>query len=358
MDHRANHDARVFMSSPFVSLAGCLLFAFAVSGCTPASEPPNDAATGAATRPSEPRKTEFDWSGLEREAVALNEAGDYRGAVERLTPHIAEVQRQLDKRPAALADFMETVGDLQRDLQDYDAAERAYQSALQLRERRFGAKSVKVALTWNELGQLSTDADRTEEAATRLERALSLIEAVPDADRGEVALIQHNLGGARYLQDRNADARKLWERALATRIELYGEKSGPVATTLYNLAMLTDYERDPVKAEALFRRALAAYVADKGEHHPDVELTRYALAGLLLDQDKAADALPLLESVLPAYERAYGPQHAMVREVLQRLQDANAALGRDAQVEAWQARLDAFDAAPAPESTSGHTPKS
>ena len=97
------------------------------------------------------------------------------------------------------------------------------------------------------------------------------------------------------------------------------------------------------KAETLFRRALAAYVADKGEHHPDTKLTRYSLAGLLLDQDKAAEALPLLESVLPAYERAYGPKHTMVRDVLQRLQNAYDDLGRDAEAEALQPRIDAFD---------------
>jgi tetratricopeptide (TPR) repeat protein len=312
-----------------------LLFALVllfVPGCSPAEMP---AAASAASRPAA-------WRALRADAARRDEAGEYRGAVERILESLVEAEPSLAARPAELADLLEQVGDYQRDFQAWSAAETAYLRALELRRRQHGSPSRQVAMIHNELGQLYADEGRAAEAEAQLLAARDMLSRLPSPDRGDLALVQHNLGGAYSMQDRDADARDLWEQALATRTALFGERSSATATTLFNLAALTEFEERPEEAEKLYRRALAGYSADAGEDHPDTAITGYMLADLLLELDRAGEALPLLQHAVPVYERAYGGDHPALLEPLTALHQALSALGRGADAKALEPRLQAL----------------
>ncbi len=260
------------------------------------------------------------WSDLEMQGKAAYDHGNFADAADLLQRALSGAEAQYGKGDRHLESVLDTLGDVQRELDRREDADATYQRLLSLRQSVFGERSSEAAMAWNEIGQTWAVSD-SKRAKRALEQAKTLLDGLSDADEGSVALVLHNLAAVDYMVNENSSAQKLWLRVLDIRRRLHGEKSSQVATTLYNLAMLADADKRDADSSDLFQRALVAYEASKGPDHPDVALCLVALAQNACAHGKscATTAIPQLERALAIQRRAYGETHPILSDGLKQL---------------------------------------
>jgi serine/threonine protein kinase len=339
----------------------------AAASLPPASWCTNERQRGLRVRP--PTDIQDDVIALRAElarAAALRLAGKFEAGRE-LAGTVRAHAKTLAWRPLE-AEAELTVGRLEDDLGDYEAAQaslqRAYLAAIAGGHDLLALEAVttltlvvgdklaqlEAGLRWGQLGsmfieRLALDGSIQEvellyaiglirdrmgnysEALRSLERALELATAQLGPEHPEVARQLNGLGGVYW-------SKHDWERALATQVRAleiaqgaFGAEHPEVARSLTNKGSVLGRLGQHEQALEAQRRALQIREAALGAEHPDVAITLNAMGTTLALQGEYTLALESHRRALRIFEAQLGPNHITVATTLDKLAAVQLARG-------------------------------
>ena len=227
-----------------------------------------------------------------------------------------------------LADSLNELANLYRDMGRYSKAEPLYLQALQLRKHLFGEDNPDVATSLDNMARLYHFQGRYAEAETLLKQALKLRKSLLGKEHPDVATSLNNLAGLYQAQKRYAEAEPLYLQAFKLTKRFMGSDHPDVATCLNNLAALYHLQGRYAKAENLHLQALELRKNLLGDEHPDVANSLNNLAGLYEFQERYEEAEPLYLQALELSNLLLGnkhPQTVTINENLAALRNKMAA---------------------------------
>lgn len=296
----------------------------------------------------------------------------YEKAAPLMARRVRLAEKTMAERLPALADVLESQGDLYQRRGRYQDAETVYQRVLSMREAAHGAGSVEVAAMLDSIGGLYLEADRYDEATDFTRRALAIYEAKND-DRAAAAW--RHLGAVMLATADYAEADNALQRALAMLEKRHGRDSSMLTGTLnnlgamytkmrqhdkagatieraiklaghsspgsslsipvyqMNLAIVRTGEKRYAEAEALLLESQASKALLLGADHAEMSFGLHALGRLYKSQQRYAEALPHLQRAFALREQDGTYSGRLMAEVLQDLGDVYLELGQYAQAE-------------------------
>jgi CHAT domain-containing protein len=229
--------------------------------------------------------------------------------------------------PVLLAQTLDSLGVVQRDLGHYEAAELGFGRALEVLDapgaddpRRRAAIHNDRAGLWYYRGEyrLALDDYRT---ALRLQEARG-------ASPSDVAQVLNNIGLVRQELGDFPGAREDLLRALAMKEASSGPDQPTTAGTVENLAQVTDALGDLKAAEVLHARAARIYRSKLGPRHPKLAQVLHAWGETRQRAGDAAGAIALLEEALAIKEAVYGRDSQWAGETMAALGLVESEAGR------------------------------
>lgn len=184
-----------------------------------------------------------------------------------------------------------------------------YRRALEMRTELFGADSVQVAATLNNMANSYNDSGDVDKAIEFYRRALVVRRRALGDRHPYVATTLTNLGTALKLREGWKSAVDVYEEALSIRVEAFGENHVDTAWTVNNLANAYKEGGQIDRARALHERALAIRTALFGERHRDVAVSLLNIGTLIREQGDCAEALPYFERSAEMWAESVRPEH-------------------------------------------------
>ena len=167
-----------------------------------------------------------------------------------------------------------------------DQAEPLLREVLAFQRRSLGATHPDVGSTLNSQAILAWKRGELERAVALLREAVALWRNTEH--RGRLASGLHNLGMVLAESGQVAEAESLLREALALREAVFGPQREPVAVTLRLLGELDIHAHRLDQAAIKLERALAIELAHHGEQHPQTAQVRISLARLDYARGNAA----------------------------------------------------------------------
>ncbi|HLF24753.1 MAG TPA: tetratricopeptide repeat protein [Anaerolineae bacterium] len=172
----------------------------------------------------------------------------------RLLARLLDDYRELGDNPrerSTQADILWKMGDVYKDLGEWNEARARYQEALELAQALDEPASVAGLL--HQLAMLAQDTGDLAEARRLYEQSLALKREL--GDKQGIASTLHQLGVLAQVTGDLAEARRLYEQSLALEREL-GNKQG-IAQSLHQLGVLAQATGDLAEARRLYEQSLA-----------------------------------------------------------------------------------------------------
>ncbi len=217
----------------------------------------------------------------------------------------------LEQDPELAATLAGTLGDVYRNLGDYDEALELLQRAVHLRRSLHPEGDEKLAVALNDLASAHYYQEDSAAAVRFFRQALEMRRRVGQ-EPAAIARGLSNLASALKQQGSWDEAAALYGEALAIREELFGARDPELAASLYALGAL-DFERGDLRpAEALLRRALAIRIDALGERHTRVATLESSLGRVLLARGAPEEAEQLQRRALATRRRLLGEEHVLV----------------------------------------------
>jgi len=235
--------------------------------------------------------------------------------------------------PRLLAQTLDSLGVVQRDLGHYEAAELGFRRALEVLDapgaddpRRRAAIHNNRAGLWYYRGEYRSALDdyRT---ALRLQEARG-------ASPSEVAQVLNNLGLVRQELGDFSGARDDLLRALAMKEASSGPDQPTTAGTVENLAQVTDALGDSKAAEVLHARAARIYRTKLGPRHPKLAQVLHAWGETRQHAGNRTGAIALFEEALAIKDTVYGPDSQWSGETMAALGLVESEAGRPIRAQA------------------------
>lgn len=246
---------------------------------------------------------------------------------ELLDRRIGELAVELRDRPELLGILWTRLGDVYRQLGDYDEAERLLIEALELREANLPADDPAIADTLSHLAAVVGQKGDVPRATGLLERAHSIHLRTPIEDPEILVPILGRLSIARSRMGDPDASVALSRQVIAIEEKRFGPNSAPVAHALHNLAVHYSREGELTAARALYERVLAIQEQTLPADDPDLLLTHHNLGELAETLGSLPQAREHLDRVLEAQLRVLGPDHDGTAETLLVLGDVDRAAG-------------------------------
>jgi tetratricopeptide (TPR) repeat protein len=202
----------------------------------------------------------------------------------------ARIDKSPPERRTTEAAVREILGNVYRNIGNYDRSGAALEKALTIRRDETRGDSVEVADTLHNLAATRWWEGKYAEAEPLYQESLDMKRRLFRGDHPSIAITITHLAACRLRQNQLSQARALYDEALAMQKRIHGEESPEVAAAINNVAKCElDAERYSA-AERLFRQALAMITKLKG---PDDSGTASASQNLgdCLNRQSAAAAL-------------------------------------------------------------------
>lgn len=184
------------------------------------------------------------------------EAEQAKQLPQALTLYQQALQANPPEKPKNAALFWYLIGSIQQRLQDFAAAEKAYQQSLQLREQHLGKTHGAVAVSLSGLAGVYAALGDYQRALPLYQRALEIDEQAHGAKHRKVAVALNNLAETyRHLGQFKA-AEPLLKRALIIDKAAWGLASPRIAMRLSNLAEIYRQQGNYAEAKSLLFKAL------------------------------------------------------------------------------------------------------
>ncbi|HZT78191.1 MAG TPA: serine/threonine-protein kinase [Vicinamibacterales bacterium] len=250
----------------------------------------------------------------------------------------ARIAAELGDQPEVQAEMFTVIGRTYERMGLHAKALPLLEQALAIGRRTFGPNHVRVAQSLNDLGVLQRQLGHPDRAEPLLVESLAMRRRLLGDRHADVAVTLVEL--ARVLRDRGrgADAEAPAREALAIRRHLFGDEHRETATSKNELGMILLERGDLAGAEPLLRENLATSVRVLGEGHPNTAAAKSNVARLLVARGDAAAAEPLLRQALAVSASVFGETHAEYALRLNYLATAIEMQGRLAEADAMYAR--------------------
>jgi len=231
---------------------------------------------------------------LAARAQSLQGEGKLPEAIEVAQQVLAIEREILGKVHAEIAGTYGWIGEMQEAAEDFPAAEKSRQAALDLFTELHGVGHWRVT-----------------DARLALEHA-RLLAGLDNAERKELSrshALNQRVLELLYSAGKSREALPLAEEALAIRKKVLGEEHPDYAVSLHNLAALYSAMGDYARAEPLYRQALEIWKKVLGEEHPHYAFSLNTLAGLYDSMGDYARAEPLYRQALAIWKKVHGEEH-------------------------------------------------
>lgn len=204
-------------------------------------------------------------------------------------------------------------------LTKYAEAELLYRRILAIKEKTFGADSLEVAITLNDLAGGCQEQAKYADAESFYGRSLAIREKAQGSDHLDVALTLSGLAELYRLQGRHAEAEPVFKRCLAIMEKVHGPIHYSLVATLSHLALLYGDQGKFEDAEPLLLRSLAIAEKTIGPDQVATATVLNNIANLYQIQGKLDEAEPFYKRDLAISERALGSDHPSVAVTLNNL---------------------------------------
>lgn len=273
-----------------------------------------------------------EWKRLQAEAERLYEEGRYKEAIP-VAKRAILLAEDRDGEHAGVADILNQLAVLYKQLGRYAEAEPLYLRALRIQEKTLGNNHPEVAASLNNLAVLYEVQGHYIKAVPLHRRALGIWEKELGPDHPKLATGLNNLAAVYYRQGQHREAEPLYVRSLEIRENALGPEHPDVAISLSNLSTMYLAQGRYREAGPLYQRALRIWERALGNEHPYVATGLNNLAVLYHVQGRYEEAIPLLERALRIREKALGMLHPEVGWSLSNLAGLYQRLGRYAAAE-------------------------
>lgn len=222
----------------------------------------------------------------------------------------------LSGQPEVQATMMNAMGQVYRNLGNYDRAEMFLANALFLRRELPKPKPEQISETLHHLGILYQIKYEYEKAEPLLGEAVTLRRK--HLGKAHPALASSLLEWAKVLRNQGqADSAELAYRQALTIHRQHTEENIPeVATILYGLAVVNHDQGNYVTADSLFQEAVLLYRMLPQEIDPNMAASLLALARFRHFKGNLGEAEPLYREALAMRRKLYGSEHPDVAEAL------------------------------------------
>jgi tetratricopeptide (TPR) repeat protein len=288
--------------------------------------------------------------------------------------------------PGAELRLRDSIGNVYREIADFDAAERMLLPALDLAERMHGRNSLEyaaavrnhagwliakarlaealpkseaalairrrllppdhrdIASSLNDVAVCMQALGRTPEALPKLEAALDMWQRVMPGDHDEVAMTLNNLGDCHQMLGRFAEALPRFEGALAMWQRLHPGDHPNVAFGLNNVGHCLRFMGRSAEALPKNAAALDMYQRLFPGDHPNVSVSLLNVANCLTSLGRPAEALTKSVAALEMLQRLFPGDHRDVATAMNHVAMSLASLDRptealpkyEAALEMWQ----------------------
>ena len=254
--------------------------------------------------------------GLFKESYPGRARGRSPSAREILDRGATRIESELQDQPLVRARLSGIIGDVYRDIGEYDDAGRFLHESVAILEAARPVDSLSLAAAYNRLGIFQRVTGRLDSARTIYELALGIRErALGPADL-DVAASLNNLATVYALEDDFDRSIPLIRRALAIRERALDPNDPLLGATYNNLGTMLSESGDRESARPYYEKNLRIQEAQPGPETPGLAAAVYNLAGLEFDLDRYDVARPLYERALALLVRVYSPNHVEVSSAL------------------------------------------
>ncbi len=270
----------------------------------------------------------------------FKQADPYQAQGERLTAKeildqgAERISRELADQPDVQAAVMDAIGEVDRSLGRYDAAQPLLERSLALRRRIHGPQSLEVAESLDHLSKLAADRLHLDAAEKLLRQSLAMRRRLLGDGDVEVATTLNQLG--ELLLQKGAPAaeiERIQQKALAIARE--AKEPAAVAQSLLHLARARQAAGDYDGAEKLFREGLAIERRALRAGDPQLHRDQAAFGEILINRGKFAEAEKVLRESLAAQRKILGDGHPDVATTMGNLAMAAYENGHLAEAEAF-----------------------
>ena len=268
-------------------------------------------------------------TGLLLRADPYQDAGGAEPSVQNLLDiGASRIARELGDQPDVQAEMFTVIGRTYARRGVPAKALPLLEQALAIGRRVFGSNSVRVAQSLNDLGVLQRQLGNSAAAEPLLVESLATRRRLLGNEDKDVAVTLVEL--SRVLRDRGRgrESEAPSREALAIRRKVFGEEHRETATSKNDLGLLLLDRGDVAGAEPLLRENLATNRRVLGEDHPNTGAAKSNLALLLIAKGDAAGAEKLLRESLAVDGRVFGERHTEYAVSLADLANAVEVLGR------------------------------
>jgi tetratricopeptide (TPR) repeat protein len=199
--------------------------------------------------------SEKEWNDLVRRAFSLQQQGKAREALELSQKALEMARATFPPDHPAIADSLNNLGFLYKNLGQVKEAEPFYREALTLREKIYGPDHLRVASSLHNMAFLYQDLGRYEEGIQAARRALTIREKNLGPEHADAGASLSILGMLHHLLGRLEEAGVYYHRSLNVAEKAFGPIHPLVAVSLKNLAALYQDLGRQEEAAALRKQA-------------------------------------------------------------------------------------------------------
>jgi serine/threonine protein kinase/Tfp pilus assembly protein PilF len=244
------------------------------------------------------------------------------------------VRNELGGQPELQAEMFTVIGRTYERMGLFAKALPLLEQAVAIGRRAFGPEHLRVAQSLNDLGVLQRELGNPTAAEPLLLESLAMRRRLLGNDNNDVAITLVELARVRRDRGHGPESEAPIREALAIRKRIFGDEHRETATSKNELALLLWDRGDLPGAEPLFRENVATSERVLGADHPNVAAAKAGLAQVLLAKGDAAGAEALLRQSLEVRRRVFGEAHPEYALALNNLAAALEVQGRLDEAEA------------------------
>jgi tetratricopeptide (TPR) repeat protein len=258
-------------------------------------------------------------SGLFEAADPADARGDSVTARELLERGVGRAEG-LAGQPSAQARMLTAVGEVYRNLGQFDKAESLLVRALEVRRKAWGPEHVEVAAGLSALAvhyRVRGDAVRGD---SLLREALAMQRRLLPPGDPAIATSLSELARLKADQSQDLESERLYREALTIRRRALGPTHRDVAISLRNVGAILRRQRRYAEAVPFYQDALATGIRALGPDHPDVIFLKQQLATVLLDLPESWEASErLFRDAVASARKVLGDDHRGTADAISQL---------------------------------------
>ncbi len=242
---------------------------------------------------------------------------DTEAALCAATTALATARHAAEDDPEKVADLiqaLETLGDLHRDADDIDRAEKRYREAIDLLQKAKVPVQRRASVR-SRLATLLDFSQREAEAIPFYELAINDYEAMTPPDEDVAAQLRNNLAMIYKGLGKHALSEQHYLRGLEMLEQKHGHESEFTATLFNNLGSLYYTAGFPDQGREMLVEALEIRMRLLGAEHPDVAQTHSNLASVCHELGDNTTALEHYEQSLAILEKHISDEAASYEAV-------------------------------------------